>query len=698
MIFRERCESTRGLGNNDHVAPTNIDWPIEIMFPLTRDKTLYSLRVYLSAIVALGIAFWKDFDYPYWAMTLVYVLIQPTTGLTRLKASHMVAGAMAGAVAGVVSAAVFATSPLAQLIAITLFVMATSVGALRDRRPRYYAYMLSGITCLLVAMPGIATPDMAFDRAVGRLQDTLLAVGVFLVIDALVFPGEQRSVTMALAAAWLSDLRQEATGTLRGIPVDQRARGGVVQRAVQLVPSVDGASRDDAPLARRRETLIGIVDRGMRLLPVLSAFVDLDRATPMRTWHPDDLALREALAQWIEAGCPDNANASALRRRLRSREQGLDQRSMDSVTRRCHTRYLRAIHACLRRAQRDYERGPARPSPAAPHRRPMPATIGQVDANFATRGVLSIGLYALLMGGLWCATGWVEATMALSMLMGMAFCLTAGMADDPVAALRNPSKVAGVAMLAVGFYIQVVFPSVDAFPVLAIALFPALFLLGLVVQQPGGVLFAILPMALLRIGNGQAGITIDSLANSVIGLYIGIGVAVVVKMLIQRPALPDIARRLMRHNRRQLRKIVDRPGVDLRPFSMDALDRYALLETRFPRFESDVPRSVQPGLQMLRELRIGRSMHALQRAARQPWVQHTVIEPVGRNLSTAMQTRGDPFVPWVTESLTGFVESTLRTLLAGERVNAAVVRSLFEIRVALEAIRIPHDNAAPAKP
>lgn len=651
---------------------------------ITWKSTLYSLRLYVSAVLVLAIAFWQDFPFPYWAMTITYVLIQPSGDQTRLKAGHLLAGAVVGAAAGVVSAVLFATSPTVQLASLIVFMMITAVATLRDRRPRYYAYMLSGVTCLLIAMPGIATPDLAFERAVGRVQDAMLAIFTFVIVDAVLFPREQSSIAIPAVGQWLDDLRVATLSALRSHTIDPSRRLSIVQRAIQLVPIADGASRGGSFWHYR--VLIAILERGMRLLPVLTAMTDMDRSSWTRGARVGDPAIRELLAMWIEEGCKIDASAASLRRQLRIRPSDGAPPSLNDALEMCYFRYLRAIYVGWRYLQRDLrigESGARPPSTLRPSGRPVPATIGQVDLNFAVRGALSIGVYALLMGTLWSVTGWDASTMALSMLMGAAFCVTSGMADDPVLALISPAKIAGIAMLTVGFYVQIVFPSVDNFPVLALTLLPVLFALGLVVQRQGGVLFAILPMALLRIGNGQAGISIDGLLNSIIGLYIGIGIALIAKMLVQRTAFVDITRRLMYRNLRQLNILLhESTGPTQRQFLLDALDRFVLLETRAAKLAPITP-MVDAGTRMLREIQIGRGVHALRRWAGKSPDRRTTLATVERSLAASLNEHRDPLLPWGNASLSSQMENQLNSLLTTSVNFTVPVRSLIELRVAL---------------
>ena len=655
------------------------------------------MRLYASAVLTLGVAFWQDFPYPYWAMTIVYVLVQPSGDQTRLKAGHLLTGAVVGAIVGVLSAAMFSTSPTAQLIALILFMMAMTLAALRDRRPRYYAYMMCGVTALLIAMPGIATPNLAFDRAVGRVQDAMLAIFTFVIVDVVLFPREQVSPAILIAGQWLDDLRAATISALRTHTVDPQSRLRVVQRAIQLVPIADGASRGGSFWHYR--VLVAILERGMRLLPVLTAMTDLDRSAWSRNARAGDPALREILAMWIEDGCNDDARSTTLRRQLRIRPAGDAPRSLEATLELCYLRYLRAIYAGWRHLQRDHRLGASGVTTFPVPRldgRPAPATIGHVDLNFAVHGVLSIALFTLMIGALWSVTGWEAPVMALSMLMGASFCVTSGMADDPALAMIGPAKIAGIAMLTVGFYVQVVFPSVDNFLTLALALFPVLFALGLVVQRQGGVLFAILPMALLRLGNGQAGTTIDELLNSIIGLYIGIGLAFVAKLLVQRPSFVNIARRLMRGNRRQLKALLHASSAAaVRQLLLDALDRFVVLETRALKLRLVIP-TLDASTRMLREIQIGRSVYALRRWAGTLPDRLATLAAFEHTLAASLSDGKDPLQPWGDSSLNTQVEIQLHALIAANAGPAAPVRSLVELRVALGEMMPPPPTPEPS--
>lgn len=663
------------------------------MLAITREKALYSLRLYVSAMLVLGFAFWQDFRYPYWTMSIIYVLIQPSGNQTRLKAGHVLIGAVVGAACGVASAVLFSTSPSAQLVAQILFVMAMSLGVFRDRRPRFYAFMLSGITCLLISMPGIATPDAAFDRGVGRVQDAFVAICTFVIVDALLFPREQSSPVMLLAGQWLTELKAATISALRASPVDPRIRLRIVQRAIQLVPVADAASRSSTGGAWQYRVLIAIIERGIRLLLVLNTLTDLDRSIWSRTTSADHRALREALASWIEEGCKDDAQSARLRQRLRTRPAWAAPYTLGAARDLCYFRYLRAIYAGWRRIQRDHgldEADVALLKSLRPEGRPVPALIGQADFDFALRGTLSIGLFAVLMGALWSATGWEASGMAIAMLMGVLFCVMSGMADDPVLALIGSAKVVGIAMVTVGFYIQIVFPSVNDFPELALALFPALFMLGLVVQQQGGALFVIVPMALLRIGNGQAGTSIEDLLNSIIGIYIGIGIAVITKMLIQRPPFVEVARRLMRSNRRQLRKLIDSASVtEIRRFMLDALDRFVLLEPRASKLAAVFP-AVRSSSHLLREMQIGRSIGSLHRWDHASPNHRSAFASVAQKLTESLENDTDPLQPWANDPLNKQVETQLHALLETTACHHAPVRALIELRVALGELMPAH--------
>ncbi|WP_321967865.1 FUSC family protein [Burkholderia cepacia] len=661
------------------------------MSGLTSHPGFFSLKTYAAAIFALGIAFWQGLEFPYWAMTCVYILAQPLSGGLRLKGLHMVLGSLVGSVLGICIAGLFATSMTVELVALTVALMVVVYGSLRQRRAHFYVYLLSGITCMLVAMPGVTTPDATFMRAVDRVEDVVVGVCSLIFVDALVFPQSGVARAATVTRRWLVDLAQISAQTLRGHPIDQRLQADVIQQTIQFTSLRDGMPYEGSSHSgSRAHVLLAIATRGARLVPVLSALYDFDRNFGPEALHPDDVETRELLAQWIDSGCPDDARSAELRMRLRARVV-TPQSDQVAALRLCYRRYLRGLYAGWRFIQFDHaqlDRVPPAPVRVPWGARPTPSTVGHVDARFALRGALSVGVHMLLMGCLWGATGW-DSPMGFGMLLSAAFCAVSGMADDPLLMLRATTKIVGIAMLVVTAYVLVVLPAVSGFAVLALALFPALFLLGIKLLEQGTVLFAILPMALLRLGAAGPGVTLESLLNNVLAMYIGIGSAVIAKILVQRLPLSVVIRRLRLLNLSELLKLIGDRHADSRRYGWDALDRFLLIQTRLPQLAAIFPgHEARPGLQTLRELRIGAGVGALRR-----WHGGTVLlAPLWPVLQDALRRWLDPSASPLTPPLAAMLEGALRDALARPAGSTSAVRALVELRVALDAMNHSADQ------
>lgn len=656
----------------------------------TGSSFFFSLKTYLAAILALGIAFWQSLQFPYWAMMCVYILAQSQSGRLRLKGLHMVLGSLIGGTLGVAASIMFATSLAAIMVALTLMLMGGIYLADRHRRSNFYVFLLSGITCLLVAMPGVATPDTAFPRAIDRIEDVVVGVFSLIFVDALLFAHDGFANASAITHKWLGSMREVAVSVLRGQPVDDRLQTGIIQETLQLTPLGDGMSCEGSSYGwERTRALMSALTNGVRLVPVLSSMVDFDRAFGSAAAHPDDIGTREQLAQWIEAGCPDDDRSAVLRMRLRPAVAILAGDRAAAV-RLCYRRYLRGIYAGCRQMHRAFAQFDL-PAPGHIHvpagARMTPATFAQVNWAFALRGALCVGLHMALLGALWDATGW-DTTMAFGMLLSAIFVSIATLTSAPLALLKVVARITGIAMAIVALYVLVVLPAVDSFFMLALALLPALFLLGFQILKQGGVLFAVLPMAMLRIGADGAGTTPDALLGSVIAMYLGIAVAMIVNILIPPPSIAASVRWLLKSSVRGMTRIDDRHGADARNYAWHTLDRFMVIQTRRPVLEGAFQKD--PGMQTLRALRIGMGMGTLRRWAGTTAERCTIVSALAHTLRERL---GAGSTPIAAPPLSYTLDPVLSHAASAPRANAQALRALLEMRVALDAFSRPVDGA-----
>jgi hypothetical protein len=548
---------------------------------------------------------------------------------------------------------------------------------------------LSGITCLLVAMPGVATPDAAFLRAIDRIEDVVVGVCSLIFIDTLLFPQSGLAKASAVTRDWLDSLRKVTAGVLRGEAVDHALQSGIVRQTIQLTPLSDGMSYEGASYGwERAHALMAVVTRGLRLMPVLSSVGDFDRESGKDEAHPADIETRDLLAQWIEAGCPDDARSADLRARLRPRAAtGLLDRA--AAVRLCYRRYLRGIYAGWRYIERDHtqidEDLPKRVHVPA-GARTTPATIKQVDLRCALRACLCVSVHMLLFGSLWSATGW-DDNMAFGMLLSAIFVSLSALVSAPLPILKGIAKVTGIGMMIVSAYVIFVLPAVSSFQVLALALLPALFLLGLEILKAGGVLFAILPMAMLRIGADGPGVTVDTLLCSVIAMYLGIASAMIANILVPQPPLVTSVRRLVRRSVKGVVSVIDDGRADARHLGYDDLDSFLLIQASLPQIEHDLPG--QPGWQTLRASRMSGGMSTLRRWAGSVAQRRALLSPVSRALRESLSRWGGPGALLPASSLDAALDTAFDGIgqeSARHADDIQAARVLVEIRVAFASM------------
>ena len=592
-------------------------------------------------MLALYIAFSRSFDYPYWTMMVVYILALDSSGAMRQKWAYMLVGSVCGALIGVFIAFEMATSQVAMLLTLFFAMALAGFFALRDRLPSFYGFMIGGVTCLLVAMPGLTTPDMVLLRAIHRIQDIVVGACALFLVDTLIAPSSAAQSVRQIVFSWLGSLREVTVAVLRGLPPDDKAFSAVLGKMSQIDPLASYLPFDSVSFGARRRRAAEIVrTRGLRTLRILSTLRDIDahlrdgRLGTGGAVAPLDMTTRQALADWIEGGATrDHARAIYHRFRVAdgtSRKVGSDgdagrDESEAAVSVPDRETWVRTLHQLqLRQLRRLFAAwwliGIAQRSLAS--RRPLrlrlpdgfsatPSTLAPLDVGYALRVITGLLCHFGTFSLLWLTFGWVSGYAAFGMLLSSIFFVVSGRAPSPVAVIVKVSRIVAVAMIVVGIYVCAILPYTSAFPTVAIALFPALFVLGIFVPNPPNVLFAVLPMAMLRLGNNGPGVDLPALINSAMGLAIGLCSALFWMVLLVRLPAGGVARRLIREgwlDLLDLLKALNRPRADVsreeaRSYGWRMLDRLVVLFQQFAASSPAQQRLIV--VETLRQVRAG---------------------------------------------------------------------------------------------
>ncbi|MBP0594498.1 FUSC family protein [Paraburkholderia sp. LEh10] len=160
---------------------------------------IYLFKALAACFLALGIAMRLDLPQPRTAMTTVFIVMQPQSGMVFAKSFYRICGTLIGLVVMLALTGLFAQQPELFIIATAIWVGICTAGAARNRNFRSYGFVLAGYTAALIGIPASQHPDGAFLSALTRVAEVVVGIVCAGVVSALVLPqhaGEQMRSTV----------------------------------------------------------------------------------------------------------------------------------------------------------------------------------------------------------------------------------------------------------------------------------------------------------------------------------------------------------------------------------------------------------------------------------------------------------------------------------------------------------------------
>jgi uncharacterized membrane protein YccC len=588
-----------------------------VTLPSLRDW-LFSAKAFAAAMLALYIALAIDLPRPYWAMTTVYVVMNPLSGATTSKALFRAGGTLIGAIGAVVLVPALVNAPELLTFAIALWAGGFMYLSMLDRSPRGYVFMLAAYTLPLIALPALSAPGTIFDVALARTQEILLGITCASVVGAVVLPVSIGPVLGQRFAGWLKDAGAWAQEILAGEarPAPRQRLAADIAALDMLVSqlSYDGEAHDMAGRARE------LRGRLLLLLPVLSSVADRLSALRLEAGGlpPELQELTRDIAAWIGAGASPEA-ADALLTRLAALDPPRDElRHWAGLIRSSLVARLTELVTLWRDSvaqQRELAEGRAGTTPKASfHHRPLVGGRRHHDHAMFAFNAGSTVLATFFAGLLWIHSGWTGG--AFFMAITAVACCFFGAMDQPATAMRTMLVWTGVALVGAGAYIFAVLPLIQDFEMLALVLAPPFLLIGLFVPRPQ---YFLITMMLAT--NGAGSLAVQSRYGGDFADYVDGGLAVLggvffalVWTLATRPFGAGLAaRRLVRAGWADLAELASgerrRDHAALVGRTMDRLGQLV------PRLASNDNRALA-GIDGLAELRVGYNLLDLQRDRR----------------------------------------------------------------------------------
>jgi len=548
---------------------------------------LHLLKTVAAGLLAMGIAMLLDLPQPRIAMTTVFVLMQPLSGMVFAKSVYRIVGTVVGMIAALALGAVFVQQPELYLLGLTGWVAACTAAAMRYRHFRWYAFVLAGYTAALIGIPLVQQPNELFLAALTRGAEVAVGILCSGMVSAMIVPRQAGSLLERTLRTRMANFTAFAADVLStGLEQD-----AFEDRFAKLVDDVVGfeATRafsffEDPTMRSRSETFARLNGQFMDACTRLHALRQLIRRVHRSADSPASL---EPLALYFNAlaallmqcqPCEESDHHWALRfadsleawqhtlpRHVRTARAALMTGSPDAlqdfdtsaelmyrfvseIVRYCRT-YAVVMQPALVQEPRTT--------------RYVPRTSWYVVAFTFVRTAVVVAA----LGWFWIQTDWPSGGMAV--IAGALTCALTSSAANPTR-LAAQMAVGAICATLVGYlFMCYVYPNVDGFPLLCVTLAPVLATGAFLATRPRvsgyGVGFAVF-FCLLAGPDNVIAYAPDTLINN--------GIAIVVTMLVSSLAFavvfPSRMKWLIAHMCGELRRQVvtacreDLPGLGQR--------------------------------------------------------------------------------------------------------------------------------------
>ncbi|CAD6550593.1 p-hydroxybenzoic acid efflux pump subunit AaeB [Paraburkholderia kirstenboschensis] len=449
---------------------------------------LHLLKTVTAGLLALGIAMLLDLPQPRIAMTTVFVLMQPFSGMVLAKSFYRVVGTAVGAMAALALGALFVQQAELHMVGMIAWISACIAAAVRYRHFRWYGFVLAGYTAALIGIPNVTTPDGLFLAALTRAAEVTVGIVCSSAVSALIVP--QRS-SLALLRTLQLRYRNFAAfaADVLSHQVDRRT---FERRFAALVDEIVGfeatrifAAFEDPAMRLRSHRLGRLNNEFMDACARLHALHQLlkrshasDASATMATIAPHLRELAALLTLRRDASVDVSHVSARLRefqavlpRRVRQIRKQLHEPSAELLADFDTAAELlyRFVDECAKYSD-TYD--------TLAHRKPGPQERGANHYVSITNGYavaftfIRSATVMSIAACFWIATGWPSGGLAV---IGAALaCALTSTSPDPTNMAVQMALGAGLATLVGYAFTCYVYPNIDGFPLLCVMLAPVL--------------------------------------------------------------------------------------------------------------------------------------------------------------------------------------------------------------------------------
>jgi uncharacterized membrane protein YccC len=600
---------------------------------------LFSVKTFIGAFMALGIALALDLPRPYWAMGTAYIVAQPFAGGVTSRGFYRVIGTIVGAAATVALVPNLVNEPAILCLALAIWIGICLYLSLLNRTPSSYSFVLAGYSAAIIGFPSVLAPGVILDTAISRVEEIVIGILCSTLVSRVLFPRHVGTVLASRTVRWLGDAGRWANDVLSGMTdasVTRADRNRLATDTVEMIALTTQLAYDTSPLRAATAQMRVLQQRMTALLPLLSG-ID-DRLIALRRNGPLDSDLTNCLAAikgWIVEGEADGGALTGQLQRILAAGQAQSQITPDwptLLTSNLVARLLELVEVwadclALRRAITEGRRDIPVHLSAADGYAGMPAL--HLDRGIALLSAVSCSVGIFVCCAFWIVTGWHDGAGAATMVA--VFCSLFASLDNPVPLMRRLAIAITTSTAISGIYLFAIIPSVETFPGLVLVFSPVLLPLGALIPSPklGGVFLLLCVMMLMGVAlQTHLNLDVTTFVNGHISILAGIIVAISVTSILRSIGVEESIERLMQANWRELARVsIAASGADVPRLARRFIDRFGLIVQRsaaLPRTTEIKPEAI------LSELRAGVHVVGLQRVL--PGLPQAEAEPMRRLL------------------------------------------------------------------
>lgn len=421
----------------------------------------FATRIWVAMMLALAAGFWLQLDDASSAAVTVAILAQPRRGQAFRKAAFRIAATVIGCTAAIVITGLFSQSRDLFIVAFAAWMaLAVYVASCYDGT-RAYGAVLSGYTVAIIAVINVDSPNSVFDAATARLAVVSLGIAsIALINDVFAAPDVYPTVRERLRAA-LAETRTIVAQHLTGDGPGPETTVKLVAKIVGLRLDVQTLPSEAASGSPRAASANSACVAMIGALSLARAFGAMSRTNP-------DLCTDE-----IRAALTDNDHArldAMLHEELASPEAS----PRRIMILRCAEQLTRERNLAAEELDRmEAGRWPQRPVRSLPIHR---------DRELALRTAIRVFIGVIIGGFIFVLSDWPLSAVAFGQL-GIFAGLGATTPDIRVFQRGAMIAIPLTAIIA-GITEFLILDGVDAFPLLAIGMAPAIFLAAMLSLRP----------------------------------------------------------------------------------------------------------------------------------------------------------------------------------------------------------------------